>query len=51
MKKGKKEVAKKADEKWENSVLKTYEKPWIKTFLGEMQLPSFDESFTSSKLM
>ena len=51
MTKGKKEAAKKADEKWENSVLRTYEKPWIKAFLGEMQLPSFDESFTSAKLM
>ena len=51
MTKGKKEAAKKADEKWENSVLRTYEKPWIKAFLSEMQLPSFDESFTSAKLM
>ena len=49
--KAKKEAAKKAEEKWEISWLESREKSKVKKILSEMQLPSFDVSFTGAKLM
>ena len=51
MTKGKKEVAKKADDQWDTKYINTNERKKIEALLNVMQLPIIDESFTSAKLM